>query len=830
MRFPTKPSLVIIAALSIISFTTYDAHADIYLKTATIPGDVTAQGFQNDIQLSSMQFGVEKSASPAGGGTIETSKPVFSEIVITKQMDLSSVSIMRDLLEGKSLPTVDIYLTNIAKGEIQIYNQIELSNVILTKYHVSSANDSPTESIGLAYTNIATKFTPTNPDGTPGRSITSCWDVVQQRTCTFGATDTTPPTTTDTISGTAGANGWYTSPVTISLAASDNSGGSGVQSTTYSLDGGTQTTYSAPFQVTGDSNHTLTFSSTDNAGNTETTHTVYIPVDTTPPVITVPANITQEATGPLTIVSLGTATANDAVDGAVTVTNNATTSYPVGNTMIQYNATDLAGNTISSYQSVTITDTTPPTLSLPVQLMVQATGPSGAQATYLANATDLVDGNVTPVCSPPSGSTFPFGNDTVSCTATDAHGNVATGTFPVYIINTIPPKIAIQSPQNSALVSTPTITVSGNASDIVSISLISWKVDNGPVSTVSGITPGPDVNWSFATGTLSLGTHTIEVNATDSAKLTTVSTVSITYAAPTVTIPPPTGSGQITFNTNSGGFTSLGTITPSSLPTPPLPGVYPIGFFSWSVTGFAPATSATISITSPTPLNPHSQYFKLIGSTWVAVPSTVHGNVISFTISDNGPFDNNPATGIISDPGTVANPTSGRVTGGGNIGKGTNFGFEITSDISKQNAIRGTFEYQDRYVKLNLHGNNISFLAVGPTTSNATIAGTTSYDRHDRHDDHERHGTNYSFVATISDPDKSGQKDTFSITVTNSTGYVVYQNTGMVKGHIEIHKFADHDDKSDSGISHGNQDNDNQNRNNQGNDNQDRNNNNSKNK
>ena len=820
--FSIKSSLAVaVIVLSVLSFTTYNAYADIYLKTATIKGDSLVRGFENDIQLSSLQFGSGKSVS-LQGTTFQSSKISSSDVIITKQMDSSSPVLVNDLLVGKSLPTVDIYLTKIVNGNLVIYNQIELSNVLFTSYSVSSGGDNPTESIGLAYTKIATKFTQVNPDGTAGQSITSCWDIVQQRTCSFGVTDATPPATTDTISGTAGTNGWYTSPVTVSLAAQDNSGGSGVKSTTYTLDGGTQTTYSAPFTISGDSNHTLTFGSVDNAGNAEALHTVYIPIDTTPPVITVPANVTKEATGPLTIVPLGTANATDAVDGAVTVTNNATASYPVGTTIIQYNATDLAGNTASAYQSVTITDTTPPALSLPVQLMVQATGPSGAQVTYLANATDLVDGPVTPVCNPPSGSTFAFGNDSVTCTATDAHENAATGTFPVYIINKIPPTISIQLPQNNADVNTPTITVSGNASDIVSISSVSWKVDNGPVSTVSGITPGPTVNWSFTTGTLSLGPHTIEVNATDSAKLTTVSTVSITYAAPTVTITPPTGTGQITFNTNSGGFTSLGLISPPSLTTPPLPGSYPIGFFSWSITGFAPATSATISITSPTPLNPHSQYFKLMGSTWVAVPVIVHGNILSFTISDNGPFDNNPTAGIISDPGAVANPTNGRVTGGGNIGKGTNFGFEVTSDISKQNAIRGTFEYQDKYVKLNLHGNNISYLSVGPATSNATIAGTTSYERHDKH---QSHGTNYSFVATISDPDKSGQKDTFSITVTNSTGYVVYQNTGTVKGHVEIHKFADHDDKSDSGISHGKQDNGKQD-----NDNQDKNNNNSKNK
>ena len=780
-----------------------------YLKADSIPGDSTAKGHEGQIEISSFSFGAH-TGTISGTGSLETTLPIFNDLQITKSMDVSSSSFVSDIVSGKPISTVEIFLTEIVNGQEFTYNYITLNNVLISSYDVSSGGDTPTESISFSYEKISTEFIQHNTDGSVGKTITSCWDVAEQRTCTIGVTDAIPPTTTDTISGTAGTNGWYISPVTVTLSAQDNSGGSGVQSTTYSLDGGTPATYFAPFTVSGDSNHTLTFGSTDNAGNTEAQNTMYIPIDTTPPVITVPANVTQEATGPQTIVLLGTATANDAVDGAVTVTNNGTSSYHVGTTLIQYNATDLAGNTVSAYQSVTITDTTPPSLSLPVQLMVQATGPSGAPVTYQANATDLVDGSVTPVCNPPSGSTFPFGNDTVTCTATDAHGNAATGTFPVYIINKVPPTISIQAPQNNAIIKTPTITISGNATDIVSISKISWKVDNGPVSTVSGITPGPTVNWSFTTGTLSLGAHTIEVNATDSAKLTTVSTVSITYASPTVSIPPPTGTGQITFNTNSGGFTNLGLLSPSSLPTHPLPGVYPIGFFSWSITGFAPATSTTISITSPTPLNPHSQYFKLVGGTWVAVPSTIHANVLSFTISDNGPFDNNPVTGVISDPATVANPTNGRVTGGGNIGKGTDFGFEVTSDISKQNAIRGTFEYQDRYVKLNLHSNSISFLSVGPAVSNATVAGTTSYERHDRHENHESQGTNYSFVAVISDPDKSGQHDTFSITVTNSTGYVVYQNTGIVKGHIEIHKFSDHDDRSDSGIFHGKQDNGNQ--------------------
>ena len=54
--------------------------------------------------------------------------------------------------------------------------------------------------------------------------------------------------------------------------------------------------------------------------------------------------------------------------------------------------------------------------------------------TYAATASDAVDGAVTPECSPASGSEFAIGRTTVSCTATDAHGNTsAAGSFSVRV-------------------------------------------------------------------------------------------------------------------------------------------------------------------------------------------------------------------------------------------------------------------------------------------------------------------------------------------------------------------------------------------------------------
>lgn len=58
----------------------------------------------------------------------------------------------------------------------------------------------------------------------------------------------------------------------------------------------------------------------------------------------------------------------------------------------------------------------------------EATSAAGAVATFGAatTATDLVDGAVSVVFSPASGSTFPLGATTVTVTAIDAAGNPST--------------------------------------------------------------------------------------------------------------------------------------------------------------------------------------------------------------------------------------------------------------------------------------------------------------------------------------------------------------------------------------------------------------------
>ncbi|RLF39508.1 MAG: hypothetical protein DRN12_06905 [Thermoplasmata archaeon] len=102
---------------------------------------------------------------------------------------------------------------------------------------------------------------------------------------TFGI-DLSPPYTTYTLTGDPSPGGY----IIVDLKAIDN--GSGVYSTRYSIDNSMLEEYNAPFKVTGDGEHTITFYSIDILGHIEPKKTVSFTIGETPTI-----TITNPQTG-----------------------------------------------------------------------------------------------------------------------------------------------------------------------------------------------------------------------------------------------------------------------------------------------------------------------------------------------------------------------------------------------------------------------------------------------------------------------------------------------------------------------------------------------------
>ncbi|MDP8242953.1 MAG: HYR domain-containing protein [Candidatus Hinthialibacter antarcticus] len=192
----------------------------------------------------------------------------------------------------------------------------------------------------------------------------------------------------------------------------------------------------------------VTCTATDDYGNSsECSFDIYVD-DTTPPIIQCLNDISVEAMSSDGAVVEFVVSASDTVDSEVDVncTPPSGSVFSLGDTLVQCIASDDAGNSSTCTFVVNVTDTTPPIIVCPGELIVvEAVDENGAIVNYLVTASDIVDQDVELICDPPSVSEFPLGQTTVSCIAIDNSGNSTICEFVVNVIDTTSPVILCPS-------------------------------------------------------------------------------------------------------------------------------------------------------------------------------------------------------------------------------------------------------------------------------------------------------------------------------------------------------------------------------------------------
>ncbi|MFP2925474.1 HYR domain-containing protein [Pyxidicoccus sp. 3LG] len=217
----------------------------------------------------------------------------------------------------------------------------------------------------------------------------------------------------------------------------------------------------------------------------------------------------------------------------------------VGSRQVTLTCTDSAGESSSCTAMVTVEDVTPPTIVCPAPMVVQGTGPEGAEVT--PGTATFGDACSTPQVSGPQAGTYPAGTHAVTYTATDGAGNQSTCTSSIQVLEAPnPPTVTLgNQPRYTQLTHH---TLWGYATPGVSGAVITevfFTVDGGPPLTPTVVNPVGGYNHVEVD--LTEGTHVIEMTAVDAAgvRLRRTTTITVDLTPPVLTIVSPTAGQEL---------------------------------------------------------------------------------------------------------------------------------------------------------------------------------------------------------------------------------------------------------------------------------------------
>ena len=292
------------------------------------------------------------------------------------------------------------------------------------------------------------------------------------------------------VSGTCNAPGVS---VTVTLSGGSTSASSAAATCTNSA-------WTASADASALPDGTVTVSAVGTSPGETSTVTASATKDTAGPTVSVSADITVDAaSGAGTPASnadiaafLAAATAADAVDGSVSVTNDAPSVFPIGATAVIFTAADSLGNTGTASATVTVEDQSPPVITIEdATLAATDSGGTAKTSTEIAawldsvTALDNVDGELTGVeIGNDAPDIFPIGATTVRFFVIDGSGLEGSATAVLTIADLTAPVV---TPPASIVVAA--TNASGTASSISALSG-DWKL----APAAGALAVGPNAN------------------------------------------------------------------------------------------------------------------------------------------------------------------------------------------------------------------------------------------------------------------------------------------------------------------------------------------------
>ena len=125
-------------------------------------GNVTAQGYEDWIEVDNFNFGVGRAITMEAGAMAnrEASRPSLSEVTVSKALDASSGGLFKESVTGDEGVLIEIHVDQTGANNVEKYAVYKLEDAIISSYSVNaSAGGPPQESLSLSFAKIEADLT-----------------------------------------------------------------------------------------------------------------------------------------------------------------------------------------------------------------------------------------------------------------------------------------------------------------------------------------------------------------------------------------------------------------------------------------------------------------------------------------------------------------------------------------------------------------------------------------------------------------------------------------------------------------------------------------------
>jgi type VI secretion system secreted protein Hcp len=151
-----------------------------FLKIEGIPGESRKAGHPDEIDILSFSFGASNPTTVAKGSGAGASQVSISSFNIMKMTDLASTALFLRCAKGEHIPEATVTLRKAGGTKPLEYLTYKFSKVYVENIQWSGSSggdDSPAESLSLAFEKVEIVYSQQADDGTPKKTVGSGWDI-----------------------------------------------------------------------------------------------------------------------------------------------------------------------------------------------------------------------------------------------------------------------------------------------------------------------------------------------------------------------------------------------------------------------------------------------------------------------------------------------------------------------------------------------------------------------------------------------------------------------------------------------------------------------------